>query len=283
MSKWNLIVDVARCENCHNCTLATKDEFVGNEFPGYAASQPLHGQDWIRIKRKVRGEGAMVDVAYLPTMCNHCDDAPCMKVGKNGAVTKRADGIVLIDPEKAKGQRQIVEACPYGAISWNEERQIPQMWIFDAHLLDAGWKEPRCAQSCPSGVFRATKIEDDEMRTLAHEEGLEVLHPEFGTKPRVYYKNLHRYTTCFIGGAVVTKVNGALDCVEQARVVLTKDGNRIAATSTDVFGDFKFDGLMPRSGLYQIEVTYANAQNAIVDVQLGDESRYVEVIEMQLG
>ena len=81
MKKWNLIVDVALCENCHNCTLAAKDEHVGNDFPGYAAPQPKRGHDWIRIERKVRGTAPMVDAAYLPTMCNHCDDAPCVKAG----------------------------------------------------------------------------------------------------------------------------------------------------------------------------------------------------------
>ena len=61
----------------------------------------------------------------MPVMCNHCDDAPCMKAAKNGAVRKRADGIVIIDPEKAKGQKKIMQACPYGAIFWNEEKQHP--------------------------------------------------------------------------------------------------------------------------------------------------------------
>jgi Fe-S-cluster-containing dehydrogenase component len=64
VKKWNLVVDVATCENCNNCTLSTKDEHVGNEFPGYAASQPQHGHQWIKIDRKVRGSGTMVDAAY---------------------------------------------------------------------------------------------------------------------------------------------------------------------------------------------------------------------------
>ena len=140
--KWNLIVDVERCDNCRICFLATKDEHIGNDFPGYAASQPPQGHNWIEIERHERGTYPIVDAHYMPVMCNHCDDAPCMKAAKNGAVKKRADGIVIIDPEKAKGQKAIADACPYGAISWNEELQLPQAWIFDAHLLDDGWKPP---------------------------------------------------------------------------------------------------------------------------------------------
>ena len=158
MSKWNMIVDVAGCTNCNLCTLSTMDEYVGNEFPGYSAPMPKHGHKWINILQNERGQVPMIDIAYMPTMCNHCDDAPCIKAGKNGAVSKREDGIVLIDPVKSKGQKQIVKACPYGSIYWNEELEIPQAWTFDAHLLDQGWKQPRCGQSCPTGAMRAIKV-----------------------------------------------------------------------------------------------------------------------------
>jgi len=155
MNKWNLIVDVARCENCHNCTLAVKDEFEDNEFPGYSKPQPRHGHEWIRIDRKVRGEGSMVDAAYLPRLCNHCDNAPCIKAA-GGAIRKRDDGIVLIDPEKARGRKDLVQSCPYGNIWWNEAHQVPQTWFFDAHLLDQGWTEPRCTQACPTSSAMRT-------------------------------------------------------------------------------------------------------------------------------
>ena len=46
MKKWNLVIDVAKCTNCNNCFLADKDEYVGNDFPGYAAPQPRHGHRW---------------------------------------------------------------------------------------------------------------------------------------------------------------------------------------------------------------------------------------------
>ena len=228
MKKWNLIVDVENCTNCNMCVLAVADEYVGNDWPGYAAEMPKHGHRWINIERKERGQSPMVDVAFVPTMCQHCDDAPCLKVAKNGAVKKRDDGIILIDPILAKGQKQIVDACPHGAVWWNEEKQIPQAWTFDAHLLDQGWKEPRAAQVCPTAAITAVKVEDSEMQQKVKSEDLSALNPKAGTKPRVWYKNLYRYTHAFVGGTVAQQVDGITDCVAGAKVKLTKDGRVFA-------------------------------------------------------
>jgi Fe-S-cluster-containing dehydrogenase component len=274
-----MIVDVARCDNCRVCFLAVKDEHTGNVFPGYAASQPSQGHAWLDIRRKERGSYPIVEAHFMPVMCNHCDDAPCMKAAKNGAISKRPDGIVIIDPEKSKGQRQIVDACPYGAISWNEERQIPQAWIFDAHLLDQGWKQTRVEQCCPTGVYRAVKVDDAEMQRIQAEEGLEVLEPGLGTRPRVYYKNLHLMTKCFVGGSVVADVKGIEECVAGAQVVLRKDDREIARATTDIFGEWKIDRLEPGSCGYQLEVTGSHGRFSM-QLDLGAESRYLGVMKL---
>ncbi len=243
MSKWNLIVDVANCTNCNNCVLAVQDEHVGNAFPGYAAEMPKHGHRWIDIQRRERGQGDKVDVAYVPTMCQHCDDAPCIKAAAGGAAYKRTDGIVVIDPDKAKGQRQIAEACPYGAVWWNEALDIPQHWFFDAHLLDKGWHAPRCVSVCPTGALRAMKVTDEAMAELAAIEELDPLRPDLGTSPRVHYRNLWRFSRAFVAGSVSAAINGRIECVEGAMVSLAIDGQDDVIAQTDGFGDFKFDRL----------------------------------------
>lgn len=278
MKKWNLIVDVAGCTDCNACVLACHDEHVGNNFPGYAEEMPKHGHKWIRIERKERGQTPMIDVAYLPVMCQHCDDAPCIAAAEGNAITKRDDGIVIIDPVKAKGQKQLVDACPYGAIWWNEEKQIPQHWIFDAHLLDDGWKEPRAVTACATGALRSVKVEDGEMAQMIAAQNLEELHPELGTKPRVWYKNLYRFTKCFIGGSVEAEVDGVVDCVKGAAVRLSKDGGVVAETTTDIYGDFKFDGLDGDSGAYRIDIE-ADGKRTSIDATLG-ESLYLGEIRL---
>ena len=279
-NKWNLIIDVARCDNCRNCFLATKDEHIGNDFPGYAASQPERTHSWVDIKTKERGSWPIVEAHFMPVMCNHCDDAPCMKVAKDGAITKRADGIVIIDPVKSKGQKAIVDACPYGAVYWNEEKQIPQAWIFDAHLLDQGWTKPRVEQSCPTSVFRTLKVTDDEMRQIAKQEGLDVLLPEQNSKPRVYYKNLHLMTSCFVSGSVVVHVKGVEECAANADVVLKRNGAEAGRTTTDVCGEFKIDKLEPRSGRYELQVGLEPAHSLSLTLDLVDDSLNLGVMTL---
>jgi len=281
--KWNLIVDVARCDNCRNCFLATKDEHIGNDFPGYAASQPEKEHSWVDIHRKERGRYPIVEANFMPVMCNHCDDAPCMKVAKNGAITKRDDGIVIIDPEKSKGQKEIVDACPYGAVYWNEKEQIPQAWIFDAHLLDGGWTKPRVQQSCPTEVFRSLKLEDEEMQRLKEQENLEVLLPERETKPRVYYKNLHLMTKCFVSGSVIADVDGVEECVDGASVLVTHNGNEVGQATTDVFGEFKIDKLEPNSGSYALQVRSNAGGDLAAEFTIDDESLYLGVMKLGSG
>lgn len=269
MKKWNMIIDVAECTNCNLCTLATMDEYVGNEWPGYAAPMPRHGHKWINIRQKERGQTPMVDVAYVPTLCNHCDNAPCVAKGQ-GAVTKRANGIVVIDPLKAKGRKDLVDACPSGHIWWNEEHQVPQHWNFDAHLIDQGWGKTRGHQSCPTGAMRVLCVEDDEMQRMAAEQKLEaMIGVDPAAKPRVYYRNLWRYTKCFIGGTVSSEAAGAVDCVEGAVVRLLKDGKVVAETTTDNYGDFKLDRLDENSGAYVVEVSRGAGAAKRLDVKLG--------------
>ena len=258
MKKWNMI---------NLCTLAAMDEYVGNDWPGYTKPMPKHGHKWINILQKERGQGPMIDIAYVPTMCNHCDDAPCIaKAGS--AITKRDDGIVLIDPDKAKGRKDLVDACPYGHIWWNEEHQVPQHWPFDAHLIDQGWQQTRGHQSCPTGAMRALQVEDEEMARMARAESLEVMRPELASKPRVYYRNLWRYSKCFIGGTLSAEADGLVDCVEGASVRLLRNGALVAETTSDNYGDFKFDKLDEGSGAYTVEIN-ANGKKTTVEAQLG--------------
>ncbi len=264
MKKWNLIVDVALCHDCNNCFLACKDEYVGNDFKGYSVAQPWSGQRWMDILRKERGQYPMVQVAFLPKPCQHCEDAPCLT--KDGAVHKRKDGLVIIDPKKAKGQKQIVSSCPYGVIYWNEEAGLPQKCTGCAHLIDDGWTETRCTQVCPTGALKLVLAEDDDMAVQASAEGLEAYEADWGTNPRVWYKNLHRWTKAFLGGTVAYKDTD--DCAEGAVVILQSAGVKVADVATNNYGDFIFDDLPP--GTYDLVVSAAGYKPVALQAEIVD-------------
>jgi len=278
MKKWNLVIDVPQCFGCQACTMACHDEYHGNTFPGYAAEMPRLGHRWIDVLQREKGAFPVVDVAYLPVTCNHCDNAPCIKAARDGAIVKRADGVVIIVPEKAKGQRQLVDACPYGAIWWNDAAELPQAWPFDAHLLDGGWTKTRGSQVCPTRAMRTLHVEDDEMQRIAQEEKLVVLHPEFGTRPRVYYKNLDRYFKAFVAGSLAGEIGGVTECIEGARVTLERDGKTLAETRSDPYGDFRFDGLDEESGDYRVSIEDARFSARTVAFRLGQSSHLGTVV-----
>ncbi len=281
MNKWNLIIDVAECTNCNNCFIACKDEYVGNDIEGYSRSQPLHGHKWINILKRERGSYPRVDMTYLPTMCNHCDNAPCIEKG-HGAVYKRDDGIVIIDPVKAKGRKDLVEACPYGAIWWNDEHSLPQAWQFDAHLLDRGWDKPRCVQSCPTGALNAVKVTDESMASIIKEQGLEPLRDDLNSKPRVLYKNLHRFNCHFVAGEVLLKQADIIDCLPGTTVELYAEDEKIATARTDTFGEYQFDGLADKTEKYELIFSHEKYGKEKITVMLESNSLVVDSIVFEV-
>ena len=268
VKKWALIVDVAKCTNCQNCVLATQDEHSA------AAA------DWIRIERRTRGNNSMVDVTYVPQMCNHCDDAPCVRAAGNAAIHQRPDGIVVIDPVKSHKRRDLLDACPYGVISWNEQAELPQKWSFDAHLLDRGWMRPRCEQACPTGAMQSMRLTDDELQKLRAAEGLEELRPDLHTRPRVLYRNLRRTNRLFLGGTVIRRLaGGMLENVAQARVELAVVGEPPLTCLTDAFGDFKFDDLAPSASAWSVQILHPEHGHARATGLLSD-SCYLGTLEL---
>ena len=262
---WGMIIDVARCHDCNNCFLACRDEFVGNDWPAYSHAQPDHGQRWLNIHRREKGGYPLAAVAYLPKPCQHCQNPPCLKAARGGAVSIRRDGIVLINPEKAKGQRQLAEACPYGAIFWNEERQAPQKCTFCAHLLDEDWREPRCVQVCPTGAMQVLKLEAEKWRQLIDTNDLTAYMPELQTGPRVLYKNLKRFTHGFIAGSVALADTD--ECADNAEVCLRdKKGRELAVTRTNNYGDFRLIDLEEAAAALELEVKVADRPPKVLSV-----------------
>ena len=271
MKKWHLIFDVDKCLGCYTCMLACKDEHVGNEWLPYTDRQKKRDQKWIDLKHCERGVAPRLDLAYMPVLCNHCDDPPCVK-NNPGCAIKRSDGIVLLDPRKTIGKKELVSSCPFGAISWNDEVEAAQKCTFCAHLLDNGWKEPRCVQACATRALMAIHMEDAEFEKLIDEKGLVCVVPaEAG--PRVWYKNLHRFTKNMIAGEIAYFEDEDTEvCAEGVEVLLKKDDEVIARTRTSTFGEFYFDPIEPMSGEYEVFSELPGRGNVSVKFEMTDHS-----------
>lgn len=248
MPTYGMAVDLDRCTGCYNCQLACKDEHVGNDFPPITASQPTFGHFWLSIEEREQcWDSSHYKVTYIAKPCQQCDNAPCLKAAKDGAVYRRPDGIVIIDPRKAVGQKQLVDACPYGTIYWNEEKNLPQKCTFCAHLVDDQWTQPRCVQSCPMNCMHFGDLADpnsDVSRFLAGKKP-EFLHPEFDSKPKVCYVGLPKP---HLAGTVRFADSG--DCAAGVKVTLTGPDGTVVETVTDHFGDFAFSDV--KQGKQQI-------------------------------
>lgn len=245
------LIDIKRCNGCYNCQIACKDEHVDNDWSPIAKPQPDTGQFWMKVENVERGVYPKVKVAYVPILCMQCENPGCMKAAKDGAIYRRKDNLVIIDPEKSKGQKQIVDGCPYGVIYWNEELKVPQKCTFCAHLLDQGYKEPRCVESCPTDAL--VYGEYDELMKIAKERGkekeVEVMSPELGLKPQVLYIGLPKR---FVAGTVL--LGDINECAENVKITLTGDGVKKTA-KTNNYGDFEFEGL-PANQKFSVEVEY---------------------------
>ncbi len=114
MTRWGMVIDATRCVGCQACTVACKTE---NQSPFNAWYAPV-----IEWETGVYPDATL---NYLPTLCNHCDDAPCVTACPSGAIKRRHDGIVIAEEEICIGSRACMVACPYGAINFYENDGAP--------------------------------------------------------------------------------------------------------------------------------------------------------------
>ncbi len=210
--RYGLLIQNQKCIGCSVCTLSCKDEYIGNAHAGYNAAQPSPaygynpsnwpsqspmltlwyspGQNWINYGKQISGTYPNVTSKFVYVPCMHCDNAPCEAAAKNKAIYTRPDGIVIIDPVLSQGQTNLPASCPYGAIFWNSTQNIAQKCTMCAHLIDLGvGQNPRCVDSCVQQVILFGNLNDPTSNISQQivAQKAQVLHPEYGTKPKVYY------------------------------------------------------------------------------------------------
>jgi len=261
------VIDVGICNGCHCCQIACKDEHVANDWTPYAKPQPETGHFWLKQNEFVRGTVPKVKMHYLPVLCMHCDEAPCIPAcPEKDVIYNREDGLVIIDPVGCTGCKSCVDACPYGVIYFNDGLNIAQKCTGCAHLLDGGWKEPRCVDACPTGAIKFG--EESELKALIRKA--KVLHPEYKAKPRAYYLNIPKK---FVAGTLYDPKEEEVIIGATCTLTDKKTGKAVTAT-TDSYGDFWFEGL--EEGTFSLKIAKGKKTKTIQpistekDVNLGD-------------
>jgi molybdopterin-containing oxidoreductase family iron-sulfur binding subunit len=119
-----MVIDLHRCTGCGGCIFSCKNE---NNTP--------EGIDWSSKITETAGTFPNVRYTYIPTLCNHCENAPCVLGCPTSAMHKGDGGLTLHEPKKCVGCRYCMIRCPYGVISFNGEKPH-QNWLVGEPLLE---------------------------------------------------------------------------------------------------------------------------------------------------
>jgi tetrathionate reductase subunit B len=198
MKRYAMSIDLNRCIGCQACMVACKAE---NEVP--------LGSFRLRMRETVVGTFPNLQGEFRLEQCFHCENSPCVPVCPTGATYKTADGIVLVDPEKCIGCKACVTACPYKMRFIHPDGYASKCTFCD-HRVAQG-QVPACVETCPSGAraFGDLNQPDSPVRlALAHASRSEVLKPETGANPKLFYLN-SRFTngaTEDLSGQVISEM-----------------------------------------------------------------------------
>ena len=182
--QYGMLIKTSRCVGCQTCVVGCKI-LHGCADGVYLGHLETVGSD---VNYVVSGTFPNVSMTFRPHLCNHCANPACVAACPTGAMAKRADGVVLSDPETCIGCGSCAVACPYGAPVLDETAGIINKCDLCIDRVEAG-QEPLCVCSCPADarLFGELTDEDSELAQAIAASGAEVLQAELGCAPSVYY------------------------------------------------------------------------------------------------
>jgi len=209
--RYAMAIDIKKCLAAGDCTKCSTACHSAYNVP--LISDKGHEVKWIWKEKYKHAFSSKTDTfanknlmnKKVPVLCNHCTNAPCVRVCPTKATFKRKDGIVAMDMHRCIGCRYCMAACPYGSRSFNfrdpkkflsnmvssyppRTKGVVEKCNFCAPLLDQGGT-PHCVKACDAGALSFGKILDEKSSLHIAVKGRYVIRrkPELSTEPAVYY------------------------------------------------------------------------------------------------
>jgi Fe-S-cluster-containing dehydrogenase component len=200
---YGMAIDPAKCIGCGRCMEACKAE---NDVPAGMGTVrtwveryvlTTDGRTIVQSLDETRATTPPVDerkilrTFFVPKLCNHCANPPCVQVCPVGATFITPDGVVLVDKDYCIGCRYCIQACPYGARYLDPRTHTADKCTFCYHRITKGLV-PACVEVCPAGarIFGELRDRNSPLARYLRFSKLQVLKPHLNTEPKVYYANL---------------------------------------------------------------------------------------------
>jgi molybdopterin-containing oxidoreductase family iron-sulfur binding subunit len=216
--RWGMAIDLDKCTGCQACVVAC---YAENNIPVRGPDEAGRGrnQAWLRIQRSIAGGR----VEFLPSLCQHCDRAPCEPVCPVYATYHTGEGLNAMVYNRCIGTRYCSNNCPYDARAFNWRDPVfeeplnlqlnPDVTVRSKGVMEKctfcvqrirfaeneakterrnlvdGEVVPACAQTCPSRAITFGDLEDPASRVnrLKQDQRAYRLMEELGTGPAVTY------------------------------------------------------------------------------------------------
>jgi Fe-S-cluster-containing dehydrogenase component len=198
-------IQLDKCIGCGKCAEACKIE---NDVP----EEPFFFRTWVeryiiyadgevRVDSPEGGINGFPPVEddgkevlrtfFVPKLCNHCDNPPCVQVCPVGATFKSQDGVVLVDSDYCIGCRYCIQACPYGARYLDPRTKTADKCTFCYHRITKGLL-PACVEVCPTQarIFGELGKRSTPLNRMMRQSNIQVLKPHMNTEPKVFYSKL---------------------------------------------------------------------------------------------
>jgi Fe-S-cluster-containing dehydrogenase component len=203
---WGMIIDVEKCIGCGNCVRACSVEndvpegyfrtwveryFVPDVWDEQEVNPIVDSPDgaingFPDVKRDRPGKSF-----FVPKLCNHCADSPCVQVCPVGATFVSPDGVVLVDDTYCLGCRYCVQACPYGCRFINPKTNTANKCTLCYHRITKGLTTA-CCEACPTAARQLGDLKNpkDPIHEFLRTHNVQVLKPHMATGSKTFYNGL---------------------------------------------------------------------------------------------